>query len=74
MSDTYTLSNIYTMIFIDVLGFIFFRYLVYPEMVQHKIHTEFIGYGTTMNDAIYGNKYGYHLIVESNNNKIKKTN
>jgi hypothetical protein len=37
----------------------------------NKPKSEYVGFGTTMNDAVYGSKYRYDLIVD---NKNKATN
>ena len=65
--DLLLIFGIDLLIFYTVWVFILDKITVYAD----KPKSEYIGFGTTMNDAVYGSKYRYDLIVD---NKNKATN
>lgn len=54
---------------IDLLIFFSFWILVLDKIsvYANKPQSDYIGFGTTMNDAVYGSKYRYDLIVDNKN-------
>lgn len=53
------------LIFFTVWIFVIDKQTIYEEKPQR----DYVGFGTSMNDAIYGTKYRYDLIVDKKNNK-----
>ena len=70
-SPKINLLNIFFMIVINVIIFVIIWYEI-PKMDYSKPKGDFVGFGSSMNDAIYGRKYRYDLIVDTDEKKMKE--
>ena len=62
--DLFLVIGIDVLIFFSVWIIVLDKITVYPD----KPKSDYIGYGTSMYDAVYGRKYRYDLIVDQKNN------
>jgi|UniRef100_A0A6C0BRZ3 hypothetical protein len=59
--DVILITLIDVIIFLTIWNVVFTNVTIY----QNKPKTDFIQYGTSLNDALNGNKYRYDLIVDN---------